>query len=257
LYFSNIRQWEQKKGQVLISAISGNGFDDTGKICLNTRPDPFLHTVRGWFCMKKRLLPVFAGALSLMILYSCGTGAVQVKQERVHRTGIGAQERAVILLERYEYENRRADSEEKERELTDCLRSAMFLDGPLIETITGSDFRATVFPGLKFENAPRTPDALLDVMKKEDVQDRVSAMTVRYLIVVDIQTSARRSTFRATVLDAKNRAKSGTVSSDFTGRVGAGLPILSGTEREACAGLGKAVYKFIMSDGEPAPAKTQ
>ena len=59
------------------------------------------------------------------------------------------------------------------------------------------------------------------------------------------------------VLDAKNRVSSGTASSDFAGRVGASLPILSGAEREACAGLGKAVYNFITSEEEPAPAKSK
>ena len=207
--------------------------------------------------MKKLLLTVFAGALSLMILCSCASRAAQVKQERFHRTGLGAQERAVILLERHVHDNQRKDSEEKEGELTECLRAAMISDGPLIETITGSDFRSTAFPGLKFDSAPRAPEALLDSLKKEDVQTRVSAMNIRYLIVVEIRTSARHAVFRAAVLDAKNRVKSGTVSSDVTGRVGDTLAILSGTEREACSGLGKAVYTFITSEEAPAPAKTQ
>ena len=138
-----------------------------------------------------------------MILCSCGAGTAQLKQERVHRTGMGAQERAVILLERYVYDNQRKDSEEKEQELTDCLRQEMVSDVSLIETITGHDFRAALFPGMKFENAPRSSEALLDLLKKEDVQNRISAMTVRYLIVVDIQTSGRRSTFQATILDCE------------------------------------------------------
>ena len=208
-------------------------------------------------CMKKLLLTVFAGALSLMILCSCASRAAQVKQERFHRTGLGAQERAVILLERHVHDNQRKDSEKKEGELTECLRAAMISDGPLIETITGSDFRSTAFPGLTFDSAPRAPEALLDSLKKENVQTRVSAMNIRYLIVVEIRTSARHAAFRAAVLDAKNRVKSGTASSDVTGRVGDTLAILSGTEREACSGLGKAVYTLITSEEEPAPAKTQ
>ena len=75
--------------------------------------------------MKKMLLPVFVGSLSLMMLCSCGSGTAHVKQERFHRTGIGAQEKAVILLERCVDNNQRKDSEEKERELVDCLREAM------------------------------------------------------------------------------------------------------------------------------------
>ena len=207
--------------------------------------------------MKKLLLPLFCGSLSLMILCSCGAGTAQLKQDRLHRTGIGAQERAVILLERYVYDNQRKDSEEKERELTDCLRLALISDGPLIETLSGHDFRTALFPGMKFENAPRSSEALLDLLKKEDVQNRISAMTVRYLIVVDIQTSGRRSTFQATILDSKNRIQSGKVSSDSVGRVGSNLPILSGTEREACSGLGKVVYNFITSEEGPAPVKAQ
>lgn len=207
--------------------------------------------------MKKLLLHVCWGSLSLMILCSCGAGTAQVKQERFHRTGIGVQEKAVILLERYVYDNRGKDAEEKEQELTDCMREAMVSDGPLIETLSANDFRTTLFPGMKGENAPRSSDALLDLLKKEDVQNRTSAMTVRYLIVVDIQSSARRSTFHATVLDAKNRVRSGKVSSDFIGRAGANLPILSRTEREACSALGNAVSTFITSAEEPAPARTQ
>ncbi|MCU0554896.1 MAG: hypothetical protein MUF17_09060 [Syntrophales bacterium] len=198
--------------------------------------------------MKKRLLRVFLGAFSLMILCACGAGGVTVKQERFHRTGIGAQEKAAILLERCVDNNQRKDSEEKERQLVDCLRQEMAAGDRVIETLSADDFRATLLPGVKFENAPRSPGALLDLMKKDDVQSRVSAMNVRYLIVVDIQNSARRSTYRATVLDAKSRVASGTASSDFAGRVGSSLPLLSGTEREACAGLGKAVYNFITSE---------
>lgn len=197
--------------------------------------------------MKKLLLPVCWGSLSLMILCSCGSGTAQVKQERFHRTGIGVQEKAVILLERYVYDNRGKDAGEKEQELTDCMREAMVSDGPLIETLSADDFRTTLFPGMKAENAPRSPDALLELLKKEDVQDRTSAMTVRYLIVVDIQSSARRSTFHATVLDAKNRVQSGKVSADSVGRAGVNLPILSRSEREACSALGKAVSTFITS----------
>ncbi len=198
--------------------------------------------------MKKRLLRVFLGAFSLMILCACGAGGVTVKQERFHRTGIGAQEKAAILLERCVDNNQRKDSEEKERQLVDCLRQEMAAGDRVIETLSADDFRATLLPGVKFENAPRSPGALLDLMKKDDVQSRVSAMNVRYLIVVDIQNSARRSTYRATVLDAKSRVASGTASSDFAGRVGSSLPLLSGAEREACAGLGKAVYNFITSE---------
>jgi hypothetical protein len=207
--------------------------------------------------MKKLLLTAFLGFFPVMILCSCGAGTVQVKQERFHRTAMGVQEKAVILLERCVYDNQRKDSEEKEQQLTDCLRQTMISDGPVIETLSANDFRTTLFPGMKFGNAPRSSEALLDLLKKEDVQNRISAMAVRYLIVVDIQTSGRHSLFRATVLDAKNRVKSGTVSSEFAGRVGSGLPILSGAEREACAGLGSAVYKFIISPEERAPAKTQ
>jgi hypothetical protein len=207
--------------------------------------------------MKKSLLTVFLGSLSLMILCSCGAGTAHVKQERFHRTGIGAQEKAVILLERYVDNSQRKDSEEKERELVDCLREALRAGDRVIETMSANDFRTTLFPGVKFESAPRSPEALLDWMKEDPVQHRVSSMSVRYLIVVDIQTSGRRSTFRATVLDAKNRVASGTATSDFAGRVGAGLPVFSAAEREACAGLGKAVYNFITSEEEPSPAKTQ
>jgi hypothetical protein len=207
--------------------------------------------------MKKRLLRVFLGAFSLMILCACGAGGVTVKQERFQRTGIGAQEAAAILLERYVSDNRRQDSEDRERELVDCLREAMRVDGPLIETVSGYDFRVTLFPGVKFDNAPRTPAALLDLLKKDDVQHRISAMGVRYLVTVDIQTSGRRSTFRATVLDSKNRFESGKLYSDSVGMAAVNLPFLSRTEREACSGLGKAVYNFITSEEGPLPANTQ
>lgn len=207
--------------------------------------------------MKKLLLPAFFGFFSVMILCACGAGTATVKQERFHRTGLGVQEKAVIVLERYVDDNRRKDSAEKEQELTDCMRQTMRSDGPVLDTLSARDFRTTLDPGMAFENAPRSAEALLELLQKEDMQSRISEMGVRYFIAVDIQTSGRRSLFRATVLDAKNRVKSGTVSSDFAGRIGSGLPILSGAEREACAGLGKAVYKFIISPDEPAPAKTQ
>jgi hypothetical protein len=216
--------------------------------------------------MKKLLFSVFWGSVFLMILSSCGA-TVNVKQERFSRTGIGAQETAVILLGSYVNDNARKDSEEKEQELTDCMRQAIS-DGQLLQTTSGSDFRATLFPGTKFENTPRSSEALLDLLKNENVQKQLSAMRVRYLILVDIRTSssnqtgmmgssARSSTFHATVLDSKYRIKSGEIYSDSVGKVGSNLPILSTTERDACSGLGKAVNNFITSTEQPVPVKAQ
>ncbi len=217
--------------------------------------------------MKKRLFPVLLGSVFLMILSSCGA-TVHVKQERFSRTGIGAQETAVVLLGSYVNDNQKEDSEEKEQELTDCMRQAMS-EGQLVQTTSGFDFRATVFPGMKFENAPRSSEALLDLLKNDDVQNRISAMRVRYLIIVDIRTqssktgmslpgsSARSSMFHATVLDAKDRIKSGEIYSDSVGKAGSNLPILSRTERDACSGLGKAVNNFITSTEESVPVKAR
>lgn len=218
--------------------------------------------------MKKLLFPVFLGSVLLMILSSCGA-TVNVKQERFSRTGIGAQETVVIVLESYVNNNERKDSEDKEQELTDCMRQAIS-EGQLMQTIPGIDFRAAVFPGIKFENAPRSSEALLDLLRDDDVQNRIVAMGVRYFIIVDIRTyssdrtsmpllgsSARSSLFHATVLDSKYRMKSGEIYSDSVGKVGSNLPILSGTERDACSGLGKAANKFITSTEEPVPGKEQ
>ena len=216
--------------------------------------------------MKKLLFQVFWGSVFLIILSSCGATA-NVKQERFSRTGIGAQETAVILLGSYVNDNVRKDSEEKEQELTDCMRQAIS-DGQLLQTTSGSDFRATLFPGTKFENTPRSSEALLDLLNNENVQRQLSAMRVRYLILVDIRTSssnqtgmmgssARSSIFHATVLDSKQRIKSGEIYSDSVGKVGSNLPMLSTTERDACSGLGKAVNSFITSTDQPVPAKAQ
>jgi len=73
----------------------------------------------------------------------------------------------------------------------------------------------------------------------------------------DLTPIFRRSTFHATILDSKNRIQSGKVASESVGKVGSNLPILSGTEREACSGLGKVVYNFITSEEGPAPVKAQ
>jgi hypothetical protein len=219
--------------------------------------------------MKKLLFPVFWGSVLLMILFSCGT-TVNVRQERFSRTGIGPQEVAVILLESYVDKGERKDSVDKEQELTDCMRQAIS-DGQLVQArVSGIDFRATLFPGVKFESAPRSSEALLDLLRNDDVQNRISAMGVRYLIVVDIRTysssgsstplpgsSSRGSIFHATVIDAKYRMKSGEIYSDSVGKVGSNLSIFSGTERDACSGLGKAVNIFITSTEEPVPVKAQ
>ncbi len=217
--------------------------------------------------MKKILFPVFLASVFVMMLSSCGA-TVSVKQERFSRTGIGAQESAVILLESYVNDNERRDSEEKEQELNDCTRQAMISDGQLIQTLSAFDFRTTLFPGTKFENAPRSSKAVLDLLRNDDMQNRIVAMGVRYLIIVDIRTypsdrarmpllgsSSRSSVFHATVLDAKDRMKSGELTSDSVGTFGSNLQLFSGTERDACAALGKAVSSFITSTEVPATVK--
>ena len=203
-----------------------------------------------------------------MTFSSCGGGSANVKKERLARTGMDTQETVVILLARFTDGNERNDLLEREQEIRDCMKQAMLSStGRVIQTIPGIDFRRTLFPRMKPENAPRSTEALLDLLQDDKERNRILDMSIRYIVIVDVQTdssqgtgkslwgSTKTSRFHATVLDAKNRIKSGEVYSDSSGTVGSSLPMLSRTERDACSGLGKAVGEFVASDEEPGKAQ--
>jgi len=225
------------------------------------------------------------GSVALLVLCSCGAKKAVVWENRQLPTGIDSQEAVVILLNRYSAHNESLESQSKEEEIEDCLKKVMTAGSPRLKGVSAKDFRKAVFTGIKFENSPRSPQALLLFFRHEEARERVAKLGVRYIVLLNITTYnsdkksdfaaqgvgwaiseswTRYSNFHAVVLDIKKYSESGEIFSKSEGTVGyvvpfllfiplPPIPLLSMTESEACSALGSAIIKFIVNRKELTP----
>lgn len=206
-----------------------------------------------------------------------------MKQQRFSKTGIEQGESVVFLLNSFMENNERKESEEEEKYLDVCVKSALSGHKAEYQIISSKEFRKTFFPDTNFENVPRSEQSLIQTLKNEAVHKIFETSKLRYIVSVDIETSntnkesdfntqiltssfvkqwTRISNFHAIVIDAKLKSKSGEFLSSSTGRAGYVVPILiilplppvpwfSMTENESCSAMGKAIHNFILSNDDP------
>jgi hypothetical protein len=224
--------------------------------------------------MKKASVLVL-GLAVILTLCSCITKS-SVTANRYLPTGIGSQESMVVLLNSYSDDNETKSSESTEKEFENCLTQAMSAETPKLNSISAKDFRKDLFPGRSFEDAPRSPEAILSFFGNEARRKQAAKLGIRYLVVVDIITGDldkstefqgqgvlikwhRCSTFKAVILDMDNNLKSGDVHAAAWGDRGFGctlpfpvvpFPFFTRTESEACSIMGIAIHKFVMGREE-------
>jgi hypothetical protein len=250
--------------------------------------------------ISKLPAPIASGVCLLTLLVSgcSATNKAVITQTRNAPTGVGPKEGISVLLTRYAERDEckgpneedcwaRFESEDTEKRFDRCLIRSMAHENSPLRFVPGSEFRRLAFPGATFLDSPRSPESVMPFLVDSEFQRRIASLSVRYLVLLDVSTSAlgrrktvdgasllwvvkeswaRASRLNAVVLDIKGAIRSGEISADASEGAGVFVPFVvliplppvwwsPATESSACAGLGKAVADFIMGEGQPDAAK--
>ena len=230
--------------------------------------------------------------LTLLVSGCSATKKAVVNQTREAPTGIESDEGISVLLARYAEGDECKDlnsedcgvhfeSEDTEKRFDRCLIRSMAKENPPpLRVVPGSEFRRLAFPGTAFVDSPRRPESVITLLGDSEFQRRIAPLSVRYLVLLDVSTSAlgrrqtadgqlllwvmkeswaRTSRLTAVVLDIKGASRSGEIIADASGAAGVLVPFVvlmplppiwwsPATESWACAELGKAVAEFIRGE---------
>lgn len=205
-----------------------------------------------------------------VLLAGCMTS--RVEEIRQSTTGISAGEAIVILTRRDHTEV------EAEESFTGCVEKHLSRGDRPFELRPQQEFVDYMFPWFEPRLAPRTPDALPELLRQPGVKDRITASGVRYLVWVDGATQImdgggslsctagptgagcfgftwwdKDSDYEAAIWDLKNRESAGTISADVEGTsympaIIVPIPLIARTQSVACRGLAQQIASFIVGD---------
>ncbi len=231
----------------------------------------------------RRGLIAAGGTALIVVLGGCGASTPFVAAERYFPTGISPRESVVVLLDESSENPDAAEAQGRERSVARCLAEGMRIESPLLPVLPAKEFRAALFPGKTFAEAPHDTAAFLAFLADEGSRRRVEALGVRYLVLAEMRTSrvgervefdadhglwvigkswTRRSVLYASVIDARRPVEAGRLSSSSEGPAGFILPVFvivplppvpwsSWTETRSCAALGSAVARFLEGRERP------
>jgi hypothetical protein len=161
-----------------------------------------------------------------------------------------------------------------------CVAETIREVSPSLRVVMADEFRHTAFPGLDFEEIPRSQEYILLLLKNQQFSEAVASHKVRYLLLMtgnttdlmnksgDIVCGAgyggggclglavwdKTSSLQASIIDVKHASPVGDFEVSVTGKpwlavvgiVPVGLP--SFPEHMVCEELGKAVAKTMKVD---------
>lgn len=190
-------------------------------------------------------------------------------------TGISAEEAVTVILN-FSSSESPLEAYAAEKKFSACIAKVLRRKQPFVQFVPTDEFRSAAFPGLDMEAAPRSPESFALLMKSPEFQARIAPFGIRYLVIVGGGTATRHdwgsiefygggpyggffglkvwektSRLAAVVLDLKQGATAGEVSSAVTGHPWFGMLLIfplglpSFTEGRACEELGEAVEQFI------------
>lgn len=227
-------------------------------------------------------------ALCLALIAASLSGCASkpyVNTDRFAATGIESGEAITIILGEYQECKDHVDggcpasslTENSEREFALCLSGAMGAAERDLKIIPAETFWLTAFPGIAFQDLPRSSEVLTVLLKDEGFRGRIAPLNLRYAIVLKVSTreSGRKTTFGASqgvwgigresirassisaeIMDLREARPSGRLSTRVRGQAGFAVPVIliiplppvpysAMTETRACGSLGKAVANFV------------
>jgi hypothetical protein len=213
----------------------------------------------------------------LIIVGVCGflSGCMTTRVEEFKNsaTGINSDESIVILEASYHTGN------ETEDDFIDCITSRIQRGRNGINVFSDEQFVDALFPWFEPRTMPSGPEALPDLLKRPEVEKRLSESGVRYIIWVrgDTEKSSsggslscaiapgaagcfglawweNDSSYAAAIWDIQGGKSAGEVSADVHGTsvipaLIIPLPLIARTKAAACKGLAQQLQSFIVESG--------
>jgi hypothetical protein len=228
---------------------------------------------------KRALTPTLV--FVVVSLFACAHTNITDTETRNATTGIASGERIAIVLGA---RNDLAPSEADENSFESCLVDAMRAEEPKLAIIPTEEFRRSAFPGISFQDSPRSSGALLPLLTDAEHRERMSSLKLRYLVILEVSTKSTNlhwaysgregredtdlhvgkewekfSHLTAQVLDLTEARQAGELIVGASGKAAVGVGVLimipvpfyfsAPTESRACASLGRATARFIMEKG--------
>ena len=225
----------------------------------------------GWYAVLLfSAVVLWPGCTEIAVQRSPGTGA-----------GIAAGERLTVMLHFY---NKMPPDEMEavERKVAKCVAKGMRHANLDVRVVPPDEFRRVAFPDLAFEEIPRTPESLTQLVANPTFQARIAPLALRYLVIVTGGTAEsagtggfvattpypgafgflvweRRSNLGALVLDVKQARTAEELRVEASGHpwfaiigwLPVGVPVF--TKHRACEEFGDAVAEAI-ANPPPTPA---
>lgn len=240
--------------------------------------------MRGFSAVRWRRIPLrtqgklrslAAGFIAVQLLL-VGCTSSKVEEARANPTGIEPDEAlSIIFLERFSLEGHALMRDE----VVDCIGRSIRNTNPSLQIVPPEEFRRAAFPDLEPEAAPRSPDSIALLLTHPVFRERISALNIRYLIVVGGATEYPRRSggiycggaghgagclglivwdketrLAASVIDLKRARPAGEVKATASGNPWFGVFLIfpiglpAPTEASACYDLGVAITKFIAGE---------
>ena len=218
-----------------------------------------------------RVIGLGAAGFCIAALAGCVTSTVQEVREA--HTGIGVDDRVVVLGRRHKTSN------ETETDFIDCVGDQITGKSDGVDVMRESEFVDAVFPWFEPLTAPLDVDDLSNVISRPLVAERIDEIGVRYLIWIEGNTERSSesgrltcnvisgaipacigflswdsdSNYEASIWDVRSGVHAGRVSAEASGTsfvpaVVVPIPIIARVRQSACTGLSDQLHAFLASE---------
>lgn len=223
---------------------------------------------RDWYPAMRSLVKPIASLSALLFLTACTT--VQTQSEFRSRISLSSLDNVVLLS------NLASDHAFSDKDVDSCVRPAMLDAAPELRFMPAKQFRENLFPYFMPSTTPHEPGDYKRILDKEEVQERVASLGVRYLIILTkggtgdewhggilcgagyggggcfgLSWWNRKSELGLAIWDLRDISHAGSIQADATGTgimPALLLPIplyMPATQSAVCRELGTRLGKFL------------
>lgn len=207
-----------------------------------------------------------AGGMALV----AGCTTTNIDEVRSGYTGIGVGESVVVLGRRHKSDY------ETEVDFIECVGKAL-RGGGAFNIVREQEFADSLYPWFEPRTAPIRMSGFQNMLKRDEVAARITAMGVRYIVWIDGSTEVtdsagsiacsigpggggclgfgtweNESKYEASIWDFENRVNVGQISADAKGTsympaVVVPIPLIARVKANACRGMGEQLRSFLGS----------
>ena len=209
--------------------------------------------------------------LGLVALAGCTTTTID--EVRSGYTGISEGDSVVVIGRRHKSDY------ETEGDFISCVGKGLARGDSAINIIDEQEFADSLYPWFEPRTAPVRIEGFQNLLKREEIWDRISAMGVRYIIWIDGSTVTtdsagsiacsigpggggclgfgtwdNESNYEASIWDFENLTSVGQISTDAKGTsympaVVVPIPLIARVKSNACKGMGDQLKSFLDAAG--------